>query len=142
MSDPDYGTMAKALIALRDEKKYAEFLRKQSLAGDHSFLLSAISRSNLRASIREVVEELITGKLRRPKHRPTSDDTVMKNVHRALRVLDIEAAGCNKRDAAIAEAESQLCCSYSAVEKALRKYEGILKGADAKFLDNVRAAFK
>jgi hypothetical protein len=57
-------------------------------------------------------------------------------------VLDIEAAGCNKRDAAIAEAKSQLCCSYSAVEKALYKYEHVLKGADPKFLDNIRAAFK
>jgi hypothetical protein len=67
---PNYADMAKELIALSDEKNYATFLRKQSLARDHSFLLAAIARSNLHPSARKVIEELITGKLRRPKHRP------------------------------------------------------------------------
>ena len=56
MSEPDFGTMAKALLALGDEKEYAAFLREQSLAGDHSFLLAAISHSNLRASVRKVLD--------------------------------------------------------------------------------------
>ena len=142
MSEPDFRAMAKALIALRDEKAYAAFLREQSLAGDHSFLLAAISHSNLRPSVRDVLGELVTGKLRRPKHRPKSDYIDMKNVYRALRVLDLEAAGCNKRDAAIEGAKADLHCSYSTIEKAVRKYEDLLRDTDPKLLDSVRAAFK
>ena len=91
MADPKFAAMTKQLMALHDDKKYAAFLRQQSLAGDHSFLLAAIKRSNLHPSVRTVLEELITRKLRRPKHRPKSDDTDLKNVLRALRVLDLEA---------------------------------------------------
>ena len=84
----NYAAMAKELVASLDEKKHAAFLREQSLAGDHSFLLASIERSNLRPSVRKVVEELITGKLRRPKQRPRSDDTDLNNARRALRRPD------------------------------------------------------
>jgi hypothetical protein len=131
---PNYADMAKELIALSDEKNYATFLRKQSLARDHSFLLAAIARSNLHPSARKVIEELITGKLRRPKHRPTSDGMDIKNSFRALRVLDLEAEGWPKRDSAIKRAAEQLHCSYSTIEKALHKYEPLLKGADPELL--------
>ena len=130
MADPKFAAMAKQLMALRDDKKYAAFLRQQSLAGDHSFLLAAIVHSKLDPSVRRVLEELITQKLRRPKHRPKSDDTDLKNVLRALRVLDLEAGGWNKRGAAIEEAKKQLHCSYNTIEKALQKYEVPLKGLD------------
>jgi hypothetical protein len=133
-----YGTMGKALIAQRDEKEYAAFLREQSLSGDHSFLLSAISHSNLRTSVREVLEELITGNLRRPNHRPTTDYTAMKGAFRALRVLDLEAAGWDKRDAAIEEAKKQLHCSSSTIEKALGKYEDLIRGTDPSHLTDER----
>lgn len=142
MANSKYGTMAKALIALRDEKEYAAFLREQSLAGDHSFLLASIGRSNLRPSERKVIEELVTGKLRRPKHRPPSDATDIANAFRALRVLDLEAAGWDKRDAAIEEAKKQLHCSYSTIEKALYKHEDLIRGTDPQLLDSLRAAFK
>ena len=89
-----------------------------------------------------MLAELITGKPRRPKHRPKSDYTDAKNIYRALRVLDIEAAGCNKRDAAIEEAKGELHCSYSTVEKALGKYEDLIKGTDPQLLDSLRTAFK
>jgi hypothetical protein len=139
---PDYAGMARELIALSDEKNYATFLRKQSLTRDHSFLLAAIARSNLHPSARKVLEELLTGKLRRAKHRPTADGMDIKNAFRALRVLDLEAEDWNKRDAAITEAGKQLHCSYSTIEKALYKFEDILKGADPQFLNDLRSAFK
>ena len=142
MADPDLAAMAKQLMALHDDKKYAAFLRQQSLEGDHSFLLAAIKRSNLRPSVGKVLEDLITGKLRRVNHRPRSDDTLIKNLQRALRVLDIEAAGCTKRDAAIEEAKEDLQCSYSVVEKAVRKYEPVIKVANPEFLDCIRSALK
>ena len=63
MAEPDYAAMAKELSMLFDEGKYEAFLRRQSQDGDHSFLLAAIKRSNLRPSVRKVLEELIpTGK--------------------------------------------------------------------------------
>ena len=92
-----------------------------------------------------MIEEQITGKLRRPKHRPKSEDVHLKGLRRALCVLDIEAAGCNKREAAIEEAKSKLHLSYSTIEKAILKYETIIKhikANDPEFLDNLRTAFK
>ena len=145
MADPKFAAMAKQLMALHDDKKYAAFLRQQSLARDHSFLLAAIKRSDLHPSVRKVLEELITGKLRRRTHRPKSEDVHIKGLRRALWVLDIEAAGCNKRDSAIEEAKSKLRLSYSTIEKAVLKYEAIIKSIKAdnpEFIDNLRAAFK
>ena len=114
MADAKYGTMGKALIAQRDEKEYAAFLREQSLSGDHSFLLSAISHSNLRTSVREVLEELITGNLRRPNHRPTTDYTAMKGAFRALRVLDLEAGNYRQQRQAHRDRIQALICSCRA----------------------------
>lgn len=62
--------MYRELTMLGNEAEYEAFLRRQSLAGGHSFLLAAISRSNLNHAIRRVLKEVITGKLRRPKYRP------------------------------------------------------------------------
>jgi hypothetical protein len=45
MAEPDYAAKAKQLLTLLDDRKYAAFLRQQSLAGDHSFLLPAIKRA-------------------------------------------------------------------------------------------------
>jgi hypothetical protein len=139
MAEPDYAAKAKQLLTLLDDRKYAAFLRQQSLAGDHSFLLAAMKR-NLHPSVRKVLEGLITRKLRRPKHRPRSNDIDLKKALRAPRVLDLEAEGWRKRDAAIEEASKQLHCSYSTIEKALHEYEDVLKGTDT--LDNLRSVIK
>jgi hypothetical protein len=90
--------------------------------------------------VRKVLEGLITRKLRRPKHRPRSNDIDLKKALRAPRVLDLEAEGWRKRDAAIEEASKQLHCSYSTIEKALHEYEDVLKGTDT--LDNLRSVIK
>jgi hypothetical protein len=140
----NYAAMWQCLVSLQDKEKYAAFLREQSRAGDHSFLLAEIDRSNLHPSIRKVVRDVITRKLRRPKHRPRADDRDMTGAIRALRVLDIEKSGQlgPKRDAAIREAAKQLHCSYSTVEKAIHKYEGVIKGLNPELLDRLRSAFK
>lgn len=80
------------LKAIDDDDVYAAFLRGRFQAGDNSFLLMAIRRGNLRAPERKVLEELVTRKLRRPKQRPPSDETDIRNASRALYVLDLEAA--------------------------------------------------
>jgi hypothetical protein len=134
--------MWEALNAINDEEVYAAFLRGRSQSGDHGFLLAAIRRSNLRPSVRKVVEELITGKLRRLKHRAPSNETDVKNAYRALCVLDLEAAGWDKRESAIEEAKMQLKCGRRTIEKALGEFEDMLRGADQEFLDNMRSAFK
>src|ERR1051325_2496722 len=99
--------MYQELSMLLDEGGFEAFLRERSLAKDHSFLLAAISRSNLNPAVRRVAEELIkSGKLKRAAHRPRSDNTDMKNVASALRVLDLEENGWgDKRDATIEEAQ-------------------------------------
>jgi hypothetical protein len=143
--DPVPG-MAKHLIALQDEGTYEAFLRRQSLAGDHRFLLSAIDRSDLHPSVRNVLRELLAGKgkLRRPSHRPTSEDVHKKGLQRALRVLDIEEEqrgerGRRNRDSAILQATTELHASYSTIEKAVLKYEPVLKHIkDPKLLEYLR----
>ena len=147
MAELNFALIAKHLSSLSDEKKYAAFLREQSLAKDHTFLLRAISRSNLRPAEREVLEELVRfGKIRRPKHRPTADNKDIAGLYRALRVLDLEADGwggkhyaAERRGAAITEASKQLNWSYSTIEKAVNKYEKILKAAPPDLLDRIRA---
>ena len=130
------------LKAIDDDDVYAAFLRGRFQAGDNSFLLMAIRRGNLRAPERKVLEELVTRKLRRPKQRPPSDETDIRNASRALYVLDLEAAGWNKRDAAIEEAKGHLRCGRRTIEKALSEFEPMLKGADKGLLDGLRSAFK
>jgi predicted nucleotidyltransferase len=150
MAEPDFAAITKELSMLFDEGKYEAFLRRQSLAGDHSFLLTAIKRSNLRPSVRKVIEDLITGKLRRSKHRPKSEDVHIKGLRRALRVLDIEGEqreerGRRNRDSAILEATTELHLSYSTIEKAVSKYEGLIEGfrtTNPEVLDCIRTAFK
>ena len=61
---------------------------------------------------------------------------------RALRVLDLEAGGWNKRGAAIEEAKKQLHCSYNTIEKALQKYEVLLTGLDQQLLEDIRSIIK
>ena len=107
------------------------FYANSRWTGDHSFLLAAIKRSDLRPPVRKVLEELITGKPLRPPHRPRSEAVHIKGLHRALCVLDIEAAGCNKREAAIEEAKPKLHLGYSTIEKAVLKYEAIIKSIKA-----------
>jgi hypothetical protein len=136
MTEFNYAAMAKELERLLDEEKYEAFLREQSLAKDHSFLLASVARSNLRPAVREVLGELIRGELRRPKRRPKSDNTDSKGLYRALRVWDLENQGWGgrswgaqeKRSAAFKEAGKQLCCSHHTIEKAFYKYKPTLEG--------------
>jgi hypothetical protein len=57
-------------------------------------------------------------------------------------VLDIEAAGCGKRDAAIEEAKQRLHLSYSTIEKAVLKYGSVIETLYPDFLEELRTAFK
>jgi hypothetical protein len=149
MTERDYAAMSKQLRVLGDEKEYEAFLREQSLAEDHSFLLAAIKRSNLRPAVRNVVEELIKfGKIKRARHRPPRklDDTHMIGLRRALCVLDLEKEGWGgksyggeeKRKSSIEEASKQLRCSYHTVEKDFYKYEPVIKRLDPQHLSALR----
>jgi hypothetical protein len=149
MTDFISAAMWAELSSLLDEEKYETFLREKSLAKDHSFLLYSIGRSNLRPSVRKVLEELIRfGKLRRPKHRPRRDpkQTHMIGLRRALCVLDLEAEGWEgkshgadeKRKCAIREASKRLCCGYDTVEKDFYKYQSVIKCLDARDLNDLR----
>jgi len=146
--------MYRELAMLQDEEGYEAFLRKRSLAKDHSFLLASISRSNLNPAVRKLLEELIKyGKIRRPKHgRPRRSlfETQLIGLQRALCVLDLEAEGWKgktyganeKRKSAVGEASKQLGLSYSTIEKAVLKYGPKIKSLNPEFLKELRAAFK
>jgi hypothetical protein len=149
MADLNYAAMAKGLNTLLDEEAYEAFLREQSLAKDHSFLLAAITRSNLRPAVRKVLEELVRhGKIQRPRHRPARSSDIAQQIglYRALRVLDLENEGWGgrrlgadeKRKAAIAEAASQLCRSAETIEKDFYKYEKALAGLTPPQLNKLR----
>lgn len=124
------------------EKTYADFLRGRVRVGDHSFLLSALRSSNIHPSVRTVIEELVQGKLPRYNHRAPADDTDLRNLFRALRVLDLESSGWDKRESAIEEAMTQLDCKRRTIQKALSDYEPLLRAAHPQFLNNIRSAFK
>jgi hypothetical protein len=146
MTELNYAAMAMELDTLLDEEAYEAFLRGQSLAKDHSLLLAAIARSDLRPSIRNVIEELIRfRKIRRAKKgRPRRATTVthMIGLRRALCVMDLESAGWPKRDSAIEKAKRRLGLKYSTIEKAVLKYGPViekLKVSNPEFLDDLRS---
>ena len=139
---PGMWEVAMTMGSPEGEPVYAAFLKARAECGDYTFLLDDIRRSNLRPATQAVARALINGKLKRLKHRPPEDETDLKNAYRALVVMDIEADGCPKREAAIEEARGHLRCSHSTIEKALKNYEDMLKAARPEFLDSLRSAFK
>lgn len=130
------------------ETVYAAFLKSEAERGDHTFLLNDIKRSKLQPAAKAAAIALITGNLKRKRGTAPSYDTELKEVQRALRVLELEEKGWAKhpkipgaktqRLAAEAEATRQLSCGVSAVQKALGKYEKMLKAADPETLNRIR----
>jgi hypothetical protein len=119
---------------------YYGFLKDRFHRRDYSFLVGDIKRSNLRPSVQAILTHLITGKLKRPTHRPPDKDTDVKNMRRALRVLDIERSGWSRgrREAAVTEAASQLKCSKKTIQNALSEYEAALRNVDPEPLEWLR----
>ena len=139
-------TMWQALVAIGTSEGgavYERFIRERSAEGDHGFLLSAIRSSNLREPHLSVAIDLITGKLKRPRRRPHKKDLVSVQMRRALAVLDLERTGDWKsqssREAAVLAAAKYLGCGKRSVQTALSLWENALRGADADFLEMVRA---
>ena len=133
-------SMAKVLLALPTDDRgdvYAAFLRDRWGAHDHGFLLSAVRRSSLHPSVKAVLCELIQGKLKRPPHRPVSAETELRDMQRALLVLDKEAGG-DQRKAAVSRTAEELKCGIRTVEKALAEQEELLKSANSKELAWIR----
>ena len=139
---PGLSDVLRAMGTANGEAVYAAFLQSEAERGDYTFLLNDIGRSNLRPAAKLIANAIITGKLKRSKHRPPANDTDLKNAWRALRVMDLESNGWSKRDAAIAEATRQLGCKRRTLEKALADFEDMLSQADPQSLDSLRSAFK
>jgi len=137
-------SMWEALNNAQDAALYTRFLKQRSAAeGDHGILLAAIRSSNLGEPYRAVLTDLIAGKLKRTKHRPHKKDQDMRQLHRALTVLDLEQFGDwkskNSREAAVTKAAENLRCAPRTVQNALSEFEDLLRMADADFLAMVRA---
>jgi hypothetical protein len=137
-------SMADVLIALGTDPEnamrlYGKLLTELWQAGDYRLLASAINSGKLNPATQSVLIALVTGKLRRPNHRPPKKGLFEEESQRALRVLDIERDGCNKRESAVQEAADELGCSTRTVQKALSKHESWLRQADHGVLESIRA---
>jgi hypothetical protein len=134
-------SMAKVLLSLPTDNGgdvYAAFLRDRWGANDHGFLLSAVRRSNMHPAVKVVLSELIQGKLKRPAHRPVSEDTELRDMRRAIWVLDKEANGV-QRKAAISLTAEELKCGIRTIEKALAEHEELLKRVNSDHRAWIRA---
>lgn len=139
--------MADALMAAGSahaENAYEVLLRDESKYGQHEFLLQAVKRGYLRPAERAVITDLIKGKIKPPKHRPPKVQTRLKEVTRALRVLDLEQLdlerdGRSKRESALAQATAELHCQRRSLQKALAEHEEWLRGAAPELLQSIRA---
>ena len=69
-------------------------------------------------AVKAVLSELIQGKLKRPAHRPVSAETELRDMRRALLVLDKEGGGV-QRKAAVSRTAEELKCGIRTIEKAL-----------------------
>jgi hypothetical protein len=76
--------------------------------------------------------DLIEGKIKRPKHRPTLQKTWAEAARPAQRVRELERQGWGKgkRMAVVAKVAAELGISRTAVQASLSEYEPMLKGAD------------
>ena len=119
-----------ALLQAMGTPKYARLVREYvSQSGDTFPLEVAIRNSDIAANEKTVLIDFITGKLKRPTHRPPSQETPVRELRRALTVLDLEASGWSKkRESTIARAAEILQgSSVRTIERALAKHERYIK---------------
>jgi len=132
--------MADVLLALGSDNAdnvYAAFLADSWRARDYGFLVSAVKDSNLHIGAKAVLCQLIHGNLKRISNRPVSAETELKDMQRALLVLDKEGGGC-LRKVAVSDAAAELKCGKRTIEKALSEWEAGLKTATPEQLQWLR----
>jgi hypothetical protein len=92
--------------------------------GDLAPLLRLLrSASALSPKVRSLTADLLEGKVRRRRARPTTIETTWEERRRVHLVFLLEWDGWSKRTAAIAQAADALCCSKRAVQAALQRHE-------------------
>jgi hypothetical protein len=117
---------------------YAAFLIDKWRKRDRAFLISAIAESNLHLGAKLVLGMLVHEKLKRLPHRPTSENTELLNMQRALSVIDIERGG-KQRKAAVSHTAERFNCKNRIIEKALAEHEEGLKATKPEHLDWIRS---
>ena len=134
-------TMADTLLALftpdHDAIEYG-FLKDCLVRGHHTHLLGAIQQSNLRPAVQAVLFGLILGKIKRARGALPKQNTSLKDMQRALHVLDIERSDV-KRESAVTQAASELGCSKKTIQNALSKHESDLRRASPATIKRLRA---
>ena len=112
---PD-GLFAQSVAAARD--------------GDLRGLLRELRSGNPSPEACAMAADLIEGKIKRPKHRPTLQKTWTEAVLPARRVHELERQGWGKgkRTAVVAKVAADLGISKSAVQQSLSEWEPTLNG--------------
>jgi hypothetical protein len=122
------------------EQAEEAFLREEWNLGKSDWLRSAVERSNLSPAVKRVIGDLVDGTLKRKPHKPRDEDTDLRNMARALKVLDLERERYPIRESALHQATIELGCKKRTLEKALEEYEVLLLSANPDFLDRLRSA--
>ena len=81
------------------------------------------SDKEISPKIRALIADLLERKMKRPKSRPQTENTLWEERRRANLVMLLERDGWSKRTAAVAQAAEALGCSEKAVQESLRKHE-------------------
>ena len=100
--------------------------------GDFRGLLRELRSGHPSPEACAMAADLIEGKIKRPKHRPTLQKTWAEAARPAQRVRELERQGWGKgkRMAVVAKVAAELGISRTAVQASLSEYEPMLKGAD------------
>jgi hypothetical protein len=95
--------------------------------GDLSGLLRSLRSENPSPEVCAFAADIIEGKVKRPKHRPPRMKRAEESMRPALRVLELEAAGCNKRAAAVNQTAKELRICERLVQEWLSQWEPTLE---------------
>ena len=121
----EYARALRIVIPTYDDEAITKACKEK---GDISPLVRLLRSANeLSPSVRNLTADLLEGRIKRRRARPTTVETAWEERRRVHLVLLLEWDGWSKRTAAIAEASVVLCCSERAVQEALRRHEVFIR---------------
>lgn len=103
-----------------------DFVDSAALKRDVKCLTNLVREGDLSPEIREHLADtllgLLTGKIRRPSHRPPKESTRESGFEIAMRVLELAGRGWSKRGAAVKQAATEFGCGDRKVWHYLKQF--------------------